>query len=62
MEMLMFVTQSQQSNWGVEDVEVIQNSKLHNKNINQNITKDEVEKLQSWYRKFHENIAESIYI
>ena len=46
---------------GVADVDLIQNSKLHDKNINQNISKDEVDKLQSWYRKFHENITESIY-
>jgi Caspase domain len=47
---------------GIEDVDSIQNSKLHNSNIDRNLSKDGLDYISSWYKNFHQNLSDSIYV
>ena len=46
---------------GIEDTDSIQNSKLLSSNINKIFSKDEVDYVTSWYKKYHQNLSDSIY-
>jgi hypothetical protein len=46
---------------GIEDTDLIQNSKLLSSNINKIFSKDEIDYVSSWYKKYHQNLSDSIY-